>query len=90
MVVRGKFAYGFDFKNTDLYRVGKGEQGVLLTEPSESELLPGVSRIRRYPVSPPGRPFAGSSRRRESYGQQVDPGGLEPPASAMRRRRSPN
>jgi hypothetical protein len=40
------FDYSLDFDNTDfrahpeLYRVGKGEQGVLLVEPYKSELLP--------------------------------------------------
>lgn len=40
------FDYSLDFKNTDfrahpeLYRVGRGEQGVLLVEPYKSELLP--------------------------------------------------
>ena len=41
-----KFDYALDFKHTDfrahpeLYRVGRGEQGVLLVEPYKSELLP--------------------------------------------------
>jgi hypothetical protein len=40
------FDYDIDFKTTDfraqpeLYRVGKGEQGVLLVEPYKSEILP--------------------------------------------------
>jgi hypothetical protein len=40
------FDYTLDFKKTDfrehpeLYRVGKGEQGVLLVEPYKSEILP--------------------------------------------------
>ena len=40
------FDYSLDFKNTDfreqpeLYRVGKGEQGVLLVEPYKGEILP--------------------------------------------------
>lgn len=40
------FNYSLDFKTTDfrknpeLYRVGKGEQGVLLVEPYKSEILP--------------------------------------------------
>ncbi|MEH2302592.1 MAG: DUF4385 domain-containing protein [Nostoc sp.] len=40
------FNYSLDFKNLDfrqhpeLYRVGKGEQGVLLVEPYKSEILP--------------------------------------------------
>ncbi|MHC5776913.1 DUF4385 domain-containing protein [Nostoc sp.] len=40
------FDYYLDFKNIDfrqhpeLYRVGKGEQGVLLVEPYKSEILP--------------------------------------------------
>jgi hypothetical protein len=40
------FDYSLDFKNVDfrlhpeLYRVGKGEQGVLLVEPYKSEILP--------------------------------------------------
>ncbi|GAA4337360.1 DUF4385 domain-containing protein [Flaviaesturariibacter amylovorans] len=40
------FDYSLDFKKTDfrkhpeLYRMGKGEQGVLLVEPYKSELLP--------------------------------------------------
>ena len=46
MGVQGEFDYGLDFENTDfrknpeLYRTGKGEQGVLLVEPYKSELLP--------------------------------------------------
>ncbi|MBD1397434.1 DUF4385 domain-containing protein [Pontibacter sp. JH31] len=41
-----KFNYDLNFKETDfrknpeLYRVGKGEQGVLLVEPYKSEILP--------------------------------------------------
>ena len=41
-----KFDYTLDFKTIDfrqhpeLYRVGKGEQGVLLVEPYKSEILP--------------------------------------------------
>lgn len=40
------FDYTLDFKKTDfraapdLYRIGKGEQGVLLVEPYKSEILP--------------------------------------------------
>jgi len=40
------FDYSFDFKGTDfrkhpeLYRIGRGEQGVLLVEPYKSEILP--------------------------------------------------
>lgn len=40
------FDYTLDFENTDfrqrpeLYRIGKGEQGVLLVEPYKSEILP--------------------------------------------------
>ena len=40
------FDYSLDFKNinfrqhSELYRVGKGEQGVLLVEPYKSEILP--------------------------------------------------
>ncbi len=40
------FDYTLDFKQTDfrknpeLYRIGKGEQGVLLVEPYKSEILP--------------------------------------------------
>ena len=40
------FDYSLDFKNLDfrqhpeLYRVGKGEQGVLMVEPYKSEILP--------------------------------------------------
>jgi hypothetical protein len=40
------FDYNLDYKNLDLrlhpelYRVGKGEQGVLLVEPYKSEILP--------------------------------------------------
>ncbi len=40
------FDYSIDFKTInfrdrpDLYRVGKGEQGVLLVEPYKSEILP--------------------------------------------------
>lgn len=41
-----KFDYSLDYKNLDLrknpelYRIGKGEQGVLLIEPYKSEILP--------------------------------------------------
>lgn len=41
-----KFDYSLDFANLnfrdrpDLYRIGKGEQGVLLVEPYKSEILP--------------------------------------------------
>lgn len=41
-----KFDYSLDYKNLDLrenpelYRVGKGEQGVLLVEPYKSEIVP--------------------------------------------------
>lgn len=41
-----KFDYDLDFKQVDfrahpeLYRIGKGEQGVLLVEPYKSEILP--------------------------------------------------
>lgn len=41
-----KFDYSLDYKNLDLrrqpelYRTGKGEQGVLLVEPYKSEILP--------------------------------------------------
>ena len=40
------FDYSLDYKNLDLrknpslYRIGKGEQGVLLVEPYKSEILP--------------------------------------------------
>ena len=43
---RKPFDYEIDYKNLDLrvrrdlYRVGKGEQGVLLVEPYKSEILP--------------------------------------------------
>ena len=43
---RAAFDYSLDFKNIDfrqhpeLYRIGKGEQGVLLVEPYKSEILP--------------------------------------------------
>jgi hypothetical protein len=43
---RPEFDYTLDFKNTDfrrhpeLYRIGKGEQGVLLVEPYKGEILP--------------------------------------------------
>lgn len=46
MGLEGRFDYDLDFENTDfrqrpdLYRVGRGEQGVLLVEPYKSELLP--------------------------------------------------
>jgi Domain of unknown function (DUF4385) len=46
MSQRSSFDYDIDFKQTDfrrhpeLYRVGKGEQGVLLVEPYKSEILP--------------------------------------------------
>jgi hypothetical protein len=41
-----RFDYSLDFKTTDfrqrpdLYRIGRGEQGVLLVEPNKGELLP--------------------------------------------------
>jgi hypothetical protein len=41
-----KFDYSLDYKNLDLrkhpelYRIGKGEQGVLMVEPYKSEILP--------------------------------------------------
>lgn len=41
-----EFDYGIDFKqidfraHPDLYRIGRGEQGVLLVEPYKSEILP--------------------------------------------------
>lgn len=40
------YGYGIDFKKTDfrkrpdLYRIGRGEQGVLMVEPYKSEILP--------------------------------------------------
>ena len=46
MPIRSKFDYDLDFsridfrKRPDLYRIGKGEQGVLLVEPYKSEILP--------------------------------------------------
>lgn len=42
----GKFDYSIDFEKTDfrkhpeLYRIGRGEQGVLLVQPYKDELLP--------------------------------------------------
>ena len=45
-MTRPAFDYSLDFKTTDfrerpdLYRIGKGEQGVLLVEPYKGELLP--------------------------------------------------
>jgi hypothetical protein len=44
--MRAKFDYSLDYQNLDLrkqpelYRVGVGEQGVLLVEPYKSEILP--------------------------------------------------
>ena len=44
--MQSKFDYSLDFKATDfrknpeLYRIGKGEQGVLSIEPYKSEILP--------------------------------------------------
>lgn len=44
--MNAKFDYSLDYKtldlrkNPELYRVGKGEQGVLLVEPYKSEILP--------------------------------------------------
>jgi hypothetical protein len=44
--MRAKFDYSLDYKNLDLrknpelYRIGKGEQGVLSVEPYKSEILP--------------------------------------------------
>jgi hypothetical protein len=46
MIKTNAFPYHLDFKNTDfrlhpeLYRIGTGEQGVLLVEPYKSEILP--------------------------------------------------
>lgn len=46
MSATAEFDYSLDFaridfrKRPDLYRVGKGEQGVLLVEPYKSEILP--------------------------------------------------
>ena len=46
MTNKNAFPYQLDFKNTDfrlqpeLYRIGVGEQGVLLVEPYKSEILP--------------------------------------------------
>ena len=46
MLSSDKFDYTLDYKNTDfratphLYRVGKGEQGVLMVEPYKGEILP--------------------------------------------------
>jgi hypothetical protein len=46
LVMATPFDYTLDFKTTnfrehpELYRVGKGEQGVLLVEPYKSEILP--------------------------------------------------
>ena len=45
-MTRPAFDYSLDFKATDfrqrldLYRIGKGEQGVLLVEPYKGEILP--------------------------------------------------
>ncbi len=50
------FNYDLDFKNIDfrkhpeLYRVGKGEQGVLLVEPYKSEILP-YWRFKTAPIA---------------------------------------
>lgn len=44
--MNAKFDYSLDYKNLDLrknpelYRIGRGEQGVLLVEPYKSEILP--------------------------------------------------
>jgi hypothetical protein len=54
------FDYSLDFAAIDfrehpkLYRVGRGEQGVLLVEPYKSELL---TRARRYANHPSGRKY---------------------------------
>ena len=46
MLSSDKFDYSLDFDNTDfresphLYRVGKGEQGVLMVQPYKAEILP--------------------------------------------------
>jgi hypothetical protein len=62
-----KFDYALDFKRTDfrarpeLYRVGRGEQGVLLVEPYKSELLPHW-RFRTLEVA-----RASASKLRELY-----------------------
>ncbi len=45
-IISMKFDYSLDFdkidfrKNPELYRIGKGEQGVLMVEPYKSEILP--------------------------------------------------
>jgi hypothetical protein len=45
-MARSDFDYTLDFKSLDfrqrpdLYRIGRGEQGVLLVEPYKSEILP--------------------------------------------------
>ena len=45
-VVSNSFDYSLDFakinfrKRPELYRIGRGEQGVLLVEPYKSEILP--------------------------------------------------
>ena len=45
-MMKAKFDYSLDYKtlnlrkHPELYRVGKGEQGVLLVEPYKSEILP--------------------------------------------------
>ncbi len=50
------FDYSLDYKNLDLreephlYRVGKGEQGVLLVEPYKSEILPHW-RFKTEPIA---------------------------------------
>ena len=56
------FDYFLDFKNIDfrkhpeLYRIGKGEQGVLLVEPYKSEILPHW----KFKTPPIARSSAGS------------------------------
>lgn len=70
-----KFDYKLDFKHEDfrahpeLYRIGKGEQGVLLVEPYKNEILPHwrfkTPEIARVSASGPVREMTRSKFRAE-------------------------
>jgi hypothetical protein len=85
------FDYTLDFstidfrKRPELYRIGKGEQGVLLVEPYKSEILPhwqfktahiARSSARRiYQIFLDYR--AEDRLRGNGYGSQISPDGLQ-------------
>lgn len=65
MVQKLNFDYPLDFATTDfrkhpeLYRIGRGEQGVLLVEPYKGEILPHC----RFKMTPSKRKQQRCSRR---------------------------